>query len=131
MNIINTTQTYLRPASKISLLQQFWRNGSLDLPGGPTLWRMAGKTALLMLPLTLAVNLFVASAINSIDYKINMMDNQRHELVDQNIEMLARKARIWAPENVRDLAADKLSLYERAENQVGKFSRRKGTFIYL
>ena len=131
MNIINTTQTYVRPASKNSLLQQLCSHGLLDLPGGPTLWRIAGKTALLMLPLVLAVNLLVASAITRIENKIVVADNQRHELMDQNIEMLAGKARIWAPENVRELAADKLSLFEGSKNQVGRFSSRKGTFIYL
>jgi hypothetical protein len=131
MNIINTTQTYVRPAVKTSLLQQLCNHGFFDLPGGPALWRIAGKTALLILPLVLAVNLLVASAITRIDNKIVLADNQRHELMDQNIELLARKARIWAPENVRKLAADKLSLYEGAKDQVGKFSSRKGTFIYL
>lgn len=131
MNIINTTQTYVRPTSKTPLLQQLCSHGLFELPGGVTLWRIAGKTALLMLPLVLAVNLLVASAITRIDNKIAVADNQRHELMDQNIEMLARKARIWAPENVRELAADKLSLFEGARDQIGKFSRRKGTFIYL
>lgn len=95
------------------------------------LWKRAGKAALLMLPLVLAVNLCIASAITSIDHEISAMDNQRHELMDKNIEMLARKARLWAPENVREMAAGKLSLYGGAEKQIGKFSRRKGTFIYL
>ncbi|MFW2365734.1 MAG: hypothetical protein ACN4GW_04915 [Desulforhopalus sp.] len=131
MNFINTTQAYVRPAAKTTLLQQLCNLGTFDLPGGPALWKMAGKAALLMLPLVLAVNLFIASSITSIDHKLTAMDNQRHELMDKNIEMLARKARLWAPENVREMAADKLSLYTGSEKQVGKFSRRKGTFIYL
>lgn len=131
MNFINTTQTYVRPASKATLLQQFFNLGVFDLAGGPVIWKMAGKAGLLMLPLVLGVNLIIASAITSVDHKIIAVDNQRHELMDKNIGMLARKARLWAPEHVRELAADKLSLYAGAKKQVGKFSRRKGTFIYL
>lgn len=131
MNFINTTQTYVRPTSKTTLLQQLSSLGLFDLPGGPALWRMAGKTALLMLPLVLAVNLFIASAINGIEKDIAVVDNQRHGLMDQNIEMLARKARLWAPNHIRELAADKLYLYAGSKKQVGKFSRRKGTFNYL
>lgn len=131
MNFINTTQTYVRPASKTTPLRHLLNLGVFDLAGGPVLWKMAGKAALIMLPLVLGVNLIIASAITSVDHKITAVDNKRHELMDKNIEMLARKARLWAPGNVKELAAEKLSLYTGSKDQVGKFSRRKGTFIYL
>lgn len=131
MNFINTTQSYVRPAVKMGIWQQLRTLNSFEMPGDRALWRIAGKAALLMLPFVLAINLFISSAITNIESNIAEADNLRHSLMDKNIEMLAKKARIWAPDHVRELAADKLSLYAGSKKQVGTFSRRKGTFVYL
>ncbi|MGW8195140.1 MAG: hypothetical protein ACWGOX_12840 [Desulforhopalus sp.] len=131
MNFINTTQSYVRPAAKAGIIQQLRAFNSFEFPGDRVLWRRAGKVGLLMLPVVLMINLIIASAITNIERDMAAADDHRHALMDKNIEMLAKKARFWSPEHVRDLAADKLSLYTGSEKQVGKFNRRKGTFIYL
>ena len=84
----------------------------------------------MIFPLVLVINMFVASAVSNIDRSIVNVDNQRHELMDKNIELLARKARLWSPGNMQQLAGEKLALYVASGNQVGRFNRRTGTFIY-
>jgi hypothetical protein len=131
MNFQNYTQTYTRPVAKRGLRQQLRSCDVRNLPGGQLLWKAAAKVMLLLLPFVLVISMFVGSAINSVERSIVTVDNQRHELMDENIGMLARKARLWAPDHVQKLAEEKLSLYVSAKRQVGKFNRRKGTFTYL
>lgn len=131
MNFQNSTQAYLRPAPKIGFRQQFNFRDILDLPGGLVLWKPIGKIALVIVPLVLIINTLVASAIGNIDRSIKIVDDTHHELMDKNIEMLAAKAWMWAPDHIQELAEEKLSLYAVSKKQVGKFSKRKGTFIYL
>ncbi len=131
MNFQNYTQTYTRTIPKQGLRQQLRSYDIRNLPGGLLLWKAAAKVMLLLLPFVLVISMFVGSAINSVERSIVTVDNQRHELMDKNIGMLARKARLWAPDHVQKLAEEKLSLYVSSKKQVGKFNRRKGTFTYL
>lgn len=131
MNFHNSTQTYLRPVAKVGLRQQLRPRDLFDLPGGLVLWRSVGKVMLFILPLVLLVNMIFGSFIGSVDRSITVVDNQHHELMDQNIEMLATKARLWDPAYMQKLAGEKLSLHAVSKKQIGKFDRRKGTFTYL
>ncbi len=84
-----------------------------------------------LLPLVLAVNLYVVSSVSKINDSIIAADNNYHELMDKNIELRAVKARVRDPEQLQKLAADKLSLFVHSKGQVGKYNPRKGYFIYL
>jgi hypothetical protein len=130
MNYNNSTEPYLRPTAKIGIRQHFRPRDFLDLSGWLPLWKPVGKTLLMIFPLVLLINMFVASAVTKTDRLIVNVDNQRHELMDKNIELLARKARLWAPVNMQKLAGEKLALQKDSGNQVGWFNRRTGTFIY-
>jgi hypothetical protein len=94
------------------------------------LWKPTGKILLMIFPLVLVINMFIASAVVNTDRTIAGIDNQRHELMDKNIELLAGKATLWAPGNIQKLAGEKLGLYAGAGDQVGKFNSRTETFIY-
>jgi hypothetical protein len=74
--------------------------------------------------------MFIVAAVGNTDNAIASVDNQRHELMDKNIELLARKARLYSPASVQKLAGEKLDLYVDSGEQVGRFNRRTGTFIY-
>ena len=119
MNFQNTTQlSYIRPVANIGVRQHLQPRDVLDLPGGLVLWKAVGKVLLLLLPLVVTVNLFLASAINDVGREVSAADNQRHELMDKNIGLLAHKAQLYAPERVGQLAAQKLSLYSAAPGQI-------------
>ena len=131
MNYNNSSETYMRSVAKIGSRQNFRPRELFDISGWLVLWKPAGKILLMIFPLVLVINMFVASVITDFDRSIVSVDNQRHELMDKNIEMLARKARLWAPDNIQKLAGDKLALQVNSGDQVGRFNRRTGTFNYL
>jgi hypothetical protein len=122
MNFHNSTQAYLRPVTNIGIRQQLHARDVRDLPGGLVLWRAVGKVALVLLPLVLTMNLMLASAVNDIGGSFVAVDNQRHELMDKNIELLAKKARLTAPDNVLRKAGEKLALYAASDDQVQRIN---------
>jgi hypothetical protein len=130
MNYNNSTEAYMRSVAKIGIRQHSRSGGFFDLPGWLVLWKPAGKVLLMIFPLVLIINMFVASAVTNTERSIVDSDNKRHELMDKNIELLASKARLWAPKNFQQLAGEKLALHVNSGDQVGKFNRRTGTFIY-
>ena len=129
MNYNNSTETYMRSVAKIGI--QHARSRELfDLSSWLVLWKPVGKILLLILPVVLGINMFVSSAVTHVDLSIASVDNQRHELMDKNIGLLARKARLWSPANMEQLAGEKLALQSSAKDQVGRFNSRTGTFVY-
>jgi hypothetical protein len=123
MNFHNTTQvSYLRTVTNLGIRQQLQSRGVFDLPGGLVLWKAVGRIMLLMLPFVLAANMFFASIINDMERSLTVVDNQRHELVDKNIGLLAQKAGLYAPERVSQMAADKLSLYAASPGQIERIN---------
>lgn len=131
MNYNNSTETYMRSVAKIGMRQYFRPRELFDLSGWLVLWKPVGKTLLVIFPLVLIINVFVASAVINTNRSIVSVDNQRHELMDKNIELLARKAKLWAPISIQKLAGEKLALQKDSGKQVGWFDRSTGTFTYL
>jgi hypothetical protein len=130
MNYNNSTEAYMQSVAKIGVRQQGRARNLFDLSGWLALWKPTGKILLMIFPLVLVINMFIASAVVNTDRTIAGIDNQRHELMDKNIELLAGKATLWAPGNIQKLAGEKLGLYAGAGDQVGKFNSRTETFIY-
>ncbi|MGB3225333.1 MAG: hypothetical protein WBB23_21260 [Desulforhopalus sp.] len=130
MNYNNPTEAYMRPNAKIGVRQRVRPHDLIDLSSWLILWKPVGKILLVIFPFVLGINMFIASAITSADSAIASADNQRHELMDKNIGLLAHKARLWSPGSIKKLAGEKLDLYVDSGDQVGKFNRRTGTFIY-
>lgn len=130
MNYNNPTEAYMRPTAKIGMRQPVRPHDLIDLSSWLILWKPVGKILLVIFPFVLGINMLIASAVTSADSAIAGVDNQRHELMDKNIELLARKARLWSPDSVQKLAGEKLDLYVDSGDQVGRFNRRTGTFIY-
>ena len=104
--------------TNIGVRQHLQSRDVLDLPGGLVLWKAVGKVLLLLLPLVVTFNLFLASAINDAGNELTVIDNQRHQLMDKNIGLLAQKAQLYAPDRVSQLAGQKLSLYSAAPGQI-------------
>ncbi len=130
MNYHNSSQTYLQSAVKIGIQQHGRSRELFDLSGWVVLWKPVGKIMLLILPIILGINMFVASSVTDTDRLLTAVDDQRHELMDKNMELLARKARLWSPTNMEQLAGEKLALHSSAKDQVGRYSSRTGSFIY-
>jgi hypothetical protein len=130
MNYNNSTEAYMKSVTKIGIRQHSRSRGHSDLSGWLMLWKPAGKILLMLFPLILVINMFMASAVTNTERSIVELDNKRHELMDKNIQLLASKARLWAPDNFQQLAGEKLALHVTSGDQVGRFNRRSGTFVY-
>lgn len=131
MSYQNSSQSFMRTAARIGVRRQVRSRRALSIPGGAILWKSVGKAVLVILPVTLLINIFISSAVSSVDRSISMAETKQQKIEDFNIDLLAQKARIWAPTNVQKLAGEKLSLFAPENKQVGKFDRGSGTFSYL
>ena len=131
MNFQNSSQSYIPPVIQIGSRQRTRQLKISDYFGDISLWRPVGKVFLILLPLVFGINMYVSSSVSSINDSLVVLDNTRHELMDENIQLRATKARLRAPEMIQKLAGEKLSLYVAGKGQVGKYNRRKGTFTYL
>ncbi len=129
MNYDNSTPTYMRSAAKIGIRQHGRSRELFDFSSWLVLCRPVGKILLLILPVALSIHMFVVSAVTHTDQSIVNIDNQRHELMDKNIELLARKARLWSPANMEQMAGEKLALHSGSKDQVARFNGRNG-FVY-
>lgn len=121
MNYHNTQEAYLRPVINIGVRQHLRARDTRDLMGSLVM-KAVGKVALVLLPLVLAIHIVLASAIGDIERSFTAADNQRHELMDKNIELLAHKARLLAPDNIQQLAGQKLALFAASGDQVERFN---------
>ncbi len=128
MTIYSATHPGVRTASKPGLRQLSRLLTALraDLHLLPAL----GRTLMVLLPLVVAINLAIAAGIANLDRSLAASDDQRHQLMDRNISLLATKARLYAPDSVQSLAATRLALYQPGEEQIGRFNRRTGTFSF-
>jgi hypothetical protein len=128
MTVYSATHGYQRPGKRFSLrhLQRVPEMLRLDA----RLLRALGKVLLVLLPLLLVINLSIAASISSFDRSMVALGDQRHQLMDRNIVLLATKARLYAPTSIERLAAERFALYRAEQDQIGKFNRREGTFSY-
>lgn len=123
MNFHNVPQvSYVRNSPSLGIRQQLAPRGVFELPGGIALWKAVGKIMLLILPFFLAVSVYLSSARENVERSLVIVDNQRHELQDKNIGLLAEKARLYAPERVNQMAGDKLSLYVALPSQIERIN---------
>ncbi len=131
MNFHGTSQGYMRPAIQVGLGRRSLRQRKGSFPVSIAFWRPVSKILLVLLPLVLAINMYVTSSVSKVGVSIIAADNKRYELMDKNIELRAKRAWLRADEQFQQLAAEKLSLYVHRKGQVGTFNKRKGYFIYL
>ncbi|GAB6193203.1 hypothetical protein [Desulfocastanea catecholica] len=129
MNYNNSTEAYMRSIAKIGGRQQIGSRDLFDLSEWLVLWKPVGRIMLMIFPVVLVIHMFLASVVTNTDQTITMVENQRHELMDKNIGLLAQKASLWAPENIEKLAGEKLALYAHSGDQVGWFNRSNGNFV--
>lgn len=121
MNYHNTQEVFLRPLINIGVKQHLRARDPRELLGGPVM-KAVGKVTLVVLPLILALNMVLASAVRDTERSQTAVDDRRHELMDKNIELLAQRARLLAPDNIQQLAGEKMALFAASDEQVVRFN---------
>jgi hypothetical protein len=121
MNYHYPAQLGFRPRVNSRFLQQLDNQKVTPLSGDRKLWLSVGKRLLVFCPLLLAVNLWLASSFKDLEQSVHMLENVRHQLMEQHISLKAKRDQLFSPERVRIIAAEKLSLYAPEKEQVNFF----------
>ena len=69
----------------------------------------------------LAVHLWLAHMYENLERSVWAAENVRHELIDRQINLGAKKIQLSSEEHVRTIAAEKLSLYVPGKDQIQVF----------
>jgi hypothetical protein len=121
MNIHNPTQSYFHPMANTRLKQQQRKQKTCSFSGDKVLWISIGKMLLVLCPMILAVNFWLASSFNSLEVSVQAVENVRHELMDKQINLRAQRAQLFSPQQVQMIAAEKYSLHVPGKEQVKFF----------
>lgn len=121
MNIQNPSQSYFRPMANMRFKQQLRKQKALSLPVERELWLSIGKTLLVLCPMVLVVNFWLASSFKNLEVSVQAVENVRHDLMDEQIKLRAQRAQLFSPDQVQPIAAEKLSLLVPGKEQVKYF----------
>ena len=119
MNIHNPAQSFFRPMVNTRFRQQLRRQKTLTVD--KVLWLSVGKILLVLCPLVLVVNLWLASSFHNLDASVKEVESARHELMDKQIRLRAQKAQLFSPEQIQMIAAERFSLQVPEKDQVKIF----------
>lgn len=120
MFINQSAQTYIRPMMS-SLMRRQWRQNTFGLLGPKVFWVAIGKVLLVFCPLLLLVNFWLSSAANRVAGEIQVAEEGRYLLMDENIRLRAERARLFSPEYLDKMAANQLALYVPEKKQITRF----------
>ena len=121
MNFHNPAQSFFRPMVNTRFRQQFRKQKSLSWSGNRLLWLSIGKILLVLFPLVLVVNFWLAASFRNLEVSAQAVENARHELMDKQIKLRAQRAQLFSPEQIRLIAAEKFALHIPEKDQVKLF----------
>ena len=119
MNVHNPAQSFFRPIVNTRFRQQLRRQKTLTMD--KVLWLSVGKLLLVLCPLVLVANLWLASSFRNLDTSVKEVEGVRHELMDKQIRLRAQRAQLFSPEQIHMIAAEKFSLHVPEKEQVKIF----------
>jgi len=121
MNIHNSAQVFYRPIPNARFRQQIRRQKAFSWAGDRMLWLSIGKMLLVLCPLVLLANLWLAASFNTLDAYVKQVEQAREELMDKQIKLRVQRAQLYSPEHVQLMAAEKFSLRIPDKDQVKLF----------
>ncbi len=121
MNFHNPAQLYPRPMMRTQFRCQTRRQKVFTWSADKVLFFAIGKVMLILLPLVLVMNLWLASWSSSLIVSLKDVDNTHRILMDKQIKLRAEKAQLYSPEQVQLLAAEKFSLHVPGKEQIVVF----------
>lgn len=73
---------------------------------------------LVFCPILLTVHLWLASTFNNFQESVQMGDNIRHELMENQASLMDKRDQMLLPERMRVMAAEKLALHVPDKEQI-------------
>jgi hypothetical protein len=93
----------------------------MSAPGGKLLWFAVTRVLSVTTLLFFVASLWLGSSVTQVNMKIDQVADQHDELVNANILLRAKKARLFSPEAVGLLAGNQLAIYLPQSDQYRKF----------
>ena len=121
MNFHYPAQPCCRPRVNSRFLQQLDNQQVTSRSVDRKLWLSVGKVLLVLCPMVLAVNLWLASSFKNLEQSVQALENVSHQLMENHISLRAQRDQVFSPERVRIIAAEKLSLYAPEKEQMKFF----------
>jgi hypothetical protein len=118
MNFRNPAQSYLRPRANVHFLQALDNQKVFSLSGDRKLWISVGKMLLVLCPLLLAMNLWLASSFNNFEQSVQALELVHQEHMDSQNNLRTKRDQLLSPERVRVFAAEKFALHAPKKEQV-------------
>ncbi len=113
----NSAQSYVRPVANVGIRQHLTRLSIGELPGGILLWKAIGKVAVAVCVATITMNVALSVYKGNLANAVVTVELQRHELMDRNINLRAKRAALLSPQAVELAAGKMLSLYSPVKGQ--------------
>jgi hypothetical protein len=112
------TQTNLHRRANPHIQHEFYQQKHFSLIGDRKAWIAVGKTLLIFCPMFLAANLWCTNMYEDLTQSVDRFENARHQLVDSQIKMRAKRDQLFSPEHIRILAAESLALDVPEKEQI-------------
>ena len=94
---------------------------AMSVPGGKLLWFAVTKVLSVTALILFVSSLWLGSSVTQVHIKIDQVAKQHDELVNANILLRAKKARLFSPEAVGLLAGNQLAIHLPQSGQYRKF----------
>jgi hypothetical protein len=113
----NSVQSYVRPVANVGIRQHLARRSTSELPGGIVLWKALGKVAVVVCVATITMSAVLSVYKGNVATAAAAVEQQRHELMDSNINLRAKRAALLSPQAIELAAGKMLSLYAPVNGQ--------------
>ncbi len=120
MNFQNHVHYTAQQTAGFQIRQQLKRRRVLDLPGGKSLWLMAAKVSCVALVIVCCLGIWIGTVAQQIHVSIQSTEAELHVLRNDQIGLLAERAKLMSAGHIRKQAEKTLALYVPDEGQVFK-----------
>lgn len=120
MNFQNHIHFTAQQTAGFEVRQQLRRRRVSDLPGGKMLWLAIAKVSCIALVVVCASVLWMGSFSSQAQLTIQAAEANLHNIRNEQIRLLAERARLMSAKNIHSQAQQALALYVPEKGQVYK-----------
>lgn len=120
MNIQNHVQYPAQSVTGFKVKQHLSRRNPLEFPGGSALWIASAKAACLALLVVLGISLSMGHVAAQLHESVQAVEAKQYTIRDQQISLLAARAKLLSEAYVYEQAGAELALFEPSDDQIKK-----------
>jgi hypothetical protein len=120
MNIQNQIHYTAQRSTGFEIRQQLRRRRVLDFPGGKMLWLAVAKVSCIALVIVGCLGIWTGSLVTQSQTSIQAVEAHLYSLRNDQITLLAERARLMSAKSIQAQAQKSLALYVPEKGQVYK-----------